>query len=273
MTARHASVGILSLEDPRLYQILALASLLIIGVGWRGFDVNCIAVVMGSALATQYLFTLFLRLPVFDPKSALITSLSLCILLRTNSLIIAALAAAVAIASKFLLRVGGKHIFNPANFAITLFLAFNLAWISPAQWGSATWYAFLFCCLGITVITRAKRADITITFLACYLGLIWARAWWLGDPMAIPLKQMQSGALLLFAFFMISDPKTTPNAFSGRVLFAAIVAFVAFLLQYVFYIPTGLMVSLVLLSPLVVIIDKYIEAPSYNWIKSQVTTI
>ncbi len=254
-------------RDPRHYQILSLSLLLAAGVAWLGFDVPyaCIGVIGGTALLTQYAFTRWLRLPSFDPKSALITALSLCILLRGNSPYILALAACIAIASKFLLRVHGKHVFNPANLAIATFVFFHQAWISPAQWGSAAWCAFLFACLGGLVTSRAKRADVALVFLACYIGLLFARAFWLGDPLAIPLKQMRSGALLLFAFFMISDPKTTPDSRTGRVLFAALVAVFAFMLQYGLYIPQGLIYALALLAPLTILIDRLLPGRKYVW--------
>jgi len=54
------------------------------------------------------------------------------------------------------------------------------------------------------------RSDVSCAFIVSYAALLFGRAYWLGDPWSIPLKQLQSGALLLFTFFMISDPKTTP---------------------------------------------------------------
>jgi Na+-transporting NADH:ubiquinone oxidoreductase subunit NqrB len=254
-------------RDPRHYQILCLSLLLAAGVAWLGFDVPyaCMAAIAASALATQYAFTRILRLPAFDPRSPLITALSLCILLRANSPVVPALAACVAIASKFVLRIEGRHIFNPANIAIALCVFLHLAWISPAQWGSTAWFAFLFACLGGLVTSRARRADVGLAFLACYIGLLFARAFWLGDPLAIPLKQMRSGALLLFAFFMISDPKTTPESRAGRLLFAGLVAAFAFTLQYGLYIPQGLMYALALLAPLSLLLNRLLPGQSYAW--------
>jgi len=245
-------------RDARDYQILSLCLLLAAGVAWLGFDVPylCIAIIASSCLATQYLCTKLFRLPAFDPKSALITSLSLCILLRGNSPWVLAAAASFAIASKFVLRIDGRHIFNPACIAIAACVFFKLGWISPAQWGSTAWFAFLFICLAVLVLTRAKRADVALAFLACYIGLLFARAMYLGDPMVIPEKQMKSGALLLFAFFMISDPKTTPLTREARLFFAAAVAALAFTLQYGFYIPQGLIYSLALLAPLTLLLNR-----------------
>ena len=78
----------------------------------------------------------------------------------------------------------------------------------------------------------------TYAFLGFYALLVVGRAVWLGDPLTIPLHHLQSGALLLFAFFMISDPKTTPDSRAGRVLFATLVALGAVLVQFGLYRPT-----------------------------------
>ena len=82
---------------------------------------------------------------------------------------LAALAACIAIGSKFLLRVRGKHIFNPANVAlVTLMFASDHAWVSSGQWGSAAIGAFTLACLGFIVLTRARRAETTFAFLVRY---------------------------------------------------------------------------------------------------------
>ena len=105
--------------DPRLYQITVLASLLVYGMAWLGLDIHPgrAVAILAAALMTQWAATAVAELPRFDPKSALISGLSLCLLLRTNDPWLAMLAAVVAVASKFLLRVRGKHVFNPTNFA------------------------------------------------------------------------------------------------------------------------------------------------------------
>ena len=256
------------LKDPRYYQIAVLTSLVTFGVVALDFGIhwqNALAVV-STALFVQWLGTRAFRLPRFDPLSPMITSLSLTLLLRTDLVMIAALAAAIAIGSKFLVRVNGKHIFNPANVAIvTLMLCFDRAWISSGQWGSAAIGAFALACLGFLVLTRAKRSETTIAFLCAYAAIVFGRALWLGDPMAIPLHQVQNGALLIFAFFMISDPKTTPDAATGRVLYACIVAAVAGFIQFVSYEPHAPVLALILCSPIVPLIDRAYRGESYRW--------
>ncbi len=254
--------------DPRLFQLLALSGLLI--YGWLGLQFAVspaqVLTLMATSLAVQALGTRWARLPHFDPKSPLISSLSLSLLLRTDHLGWAVVAAAVAIGSKFLLRARGKHIFNPTNLGlVVVILATDRAWVSPGQWGQVAFFAFLLASLGGLVVYRAARADVTLAFLASFAGLLVARALWLGDPLAIPLHQLQSGALLLFAFFMISDPKTTPSSRAGRLLFAALVALGAAFVQFRLFRQNGLLYSLVAASLLVPLIDRLLPGERYEW--------
>ena len=256
------------MKDPRYYQIGVLTSLVCFGVGALDFGIhwqNALTIV-ATALAVQFLGTLYAQLPRFDPLSPLITALSLTLLLRTDEVALAAAAAAIAIGSKFLVRFRGKHVFNPANMAlVTLMLATDQAWVSSGQWGSAAIGAFTLACLGFLVLTRARRAETTIAFLLIYASLLFGRAAWLGDPLAIPLHQMQNGALLIFAFFMISDPKTTPNSAAGRVLFAAVVATIAFVIQFIYYEPNGPILALIVSAPTVPLIDMLMRGRIYQW--------
>src|SRR5260370_19848011 len=211
----------MSSRDQRMYQIATLAGLLLSGMIWVGFDITPLraALLIGVALATQFGLTRFFRLPSFDPRSPTISALSLCLLLRTNSHGIAAAAAFVTIASKFLLRWNRKHLFNPTNFGIAAaMLATGAVWVSPGQWRNAAFLAFLFACAASLAVHRAARSDVTFAFLASYLFLVFARSMNLGEPLAIPLHRLEPRALLLFSFFMISDPQTTPNSRARRTL-------------------------------------------------------
>jgi Na+-transporting NADH:ubiquinone oxidoreductase subunit NqrB len=270
----HPSTLRLGLRDPRHYQIAVLGSLLVYGVTRLDLEVRLVqaAAMLATALVIQYACSRLWRLPAFDPRSALISGLSLCLLLRTNSLALALAAAAVTIVSKFALRVHGKHVFNPTNFGIVaLMLATGKVWVSPGQWGSAAFFAFLVACLGGLVVNRAARSDVTYAFLAFYLTVLFGRALWLGQPPSIPLHQLGSGAFLIFTFFMISDPKTTPDSRAGRILFALLVALGAGFVHFVLYRPNGLLLSLAFLSPLVPLIDRLLPGERYAWRRSNIT--
>ncbi len=256
-------------RDPRLYQIASLSTLLLYGLFWLDFDVSIwqIAVMLGVAQLSQYAGTRYFNLPFFDPKSALISSLSLCLLLRTNDLPVATLAAFIAIGSKFVIRWKDKHVFNPTNFALVVILSSGLGWISPGQWGQVAWFGFLIACLGSLVVTRAARADVTLAFLTFYVGLLFARALWLGDPFTIPLHQIENGALLIFSFFMISDPRTTPDSRTGRIVYALLVALAALYVQFGFFKPNGPLWGLIACSPLVPLLDRLFPGARYDWSK------
>jgi Na+-transporting NADH:ubiquinone oxidoreductase subunit NqrB len=199
-------------------------------------------------------------------RSALISGLSLCLLLRTNRADLAVLAAILTIGGKFLFRAGGKHVFNPTNGGIAaMLLITNQVWVSPGQWGSAAFFAFLLACAGWLVVTRAARSDVTYAFIACYCALLFGRSLYLGEPLAIPLHRLQSGALLLFTFFMISDPKTTPDSRIGRVLFAALVAFGGWYVQFRLFRTNGLLWSLAGCSVMVPLINRVVPGRRYVW--------
>ena len=262
-------------RDPRLYQIVVLGMLVTYGVVVLDFGIHWYnaVVILATAMSAQLIGTKLAGLPSFDPRSPLITALSLALLLRTDLVLLAMLGAALAIGSKFLIRVRNKHVFNPANVAlVSLMLLSDRAWVSSGQWGSTVIVAFALGCLGLIVLTHAKRAETTVGFLVIYAGLLFGRALWLEDPMSIPLHQIQNGALLLFAFFMISDPKTTPNTAIGRYAFAGIVAIIGFAIQFIFYEPNGPILALVISAPLVPIIDALSRGQHYQWYRPQLAT-
>jgi len=265
-------------RDPRHYQVAVLSSLLLWGVFGLDLEVRpgIAAVVLAVALGTQWLGSRWAGLPRFDARSALISALSLTLLLRTTSPWLAALAAVLAVGSKFAIRLpaadgslGGKHVFNPTAFGIAAVLLLSdrahPAWVSPGQWGSAAVGAFALACLGFLVVRRAERSDVTWAFLAAYGAVVLGRALWLGDPLAIPLHQLANGAFVIFAFFMISDPKTTPDSRAGRVLFACLVALGAGFVHFVLFRPNGLLWSLAALAPLVPVIDRLLPGRRYAW--------
>ena len=254
--------------DPRIYQISVLSGLICYGTRWLdfGFGGWRLVVVLGTCLLTQFVCTRLWRLPRYDPRSPLISGLSLCLLLRTSEPTLAAVAAIVTISSKFLIRVDGRHVYNPTNFGLVAMVAVSdQVWISPGQWGSAAFFGFLLACLGGLVVNRASRSDVTYAFLGFYAAILVGRALWLGDPWEIPLHQLRSGALVLFAFFMISDPKTTPDSRAGRMCFALLVALGAAYVQFALYQPNGLVWSLVVCASTVPLINRWLPGHRYTW--------
>jgi len=263
---RHIRTAVAS--DPRHYQIAVLATLLVYGVFALDFEIvpGRAAAILVTTLLVQSACTRLWKLPRFDPRSALISGLSLCLLLRTNSAAIALAAAIIAVASKFVVHRHRKHLFNPTNIAIVSLMALTgRAWVSPGQWGNIAFFAFLMACLGGLVVNRAKRSDVTYAFIAFYMTLVFGRSIWLGEPMTIPLHRLQNGALLLFTFFMISDPRTTPNSRPGRIVFAFLVAFGAWYIQFRLFRTNGPLWALAICSTTVPFIDRILPADRYEW--------
>ena len=109
-----------------------------------------------------------------------------------------------------------------------------------------------------------------LAFLTCYLGLLFARSAYLNEPLEIPLHRMQSGTMLLFAFFMISDPRTTPDSRAGRLVFAALVAFGGWYVQFRLFRTNGLLWSLAACSLLVPLLDWLLPGERHRWQRARV---
>jgi Na+-translocating ferredoxin:NAD+ oxidoreductase RnfD subunit len=257
------------IADPRHGQIAVLATLLGVGLWRLGFDLTLtqVVVTLGAALATQALADhLTAGRVTSGARSALISGLSLCLLLRTEAVWLAAAGSMIAVGSKFVVRVRGKHVFNPTNVAIVVLLTLtDRAWVSGGQWGHHAAMAFFLACAGLLVVNKAARTDVTLAFMSGYAALLVGRSLWLGEPLAIPLHRLESGAFLLFSFFMISDPKTTPDTRLGRVIFALLVAWGAWYIQFRLFRTNGLLWALMLASPLVPLIDLVLRGARYQW--------
>jgi Na+-transporting NADH:ubiquinone oxidoreductase subunit NqrB len=254
-------------SDARHLQIIALVSLLAINFAIIDFGARMAAsaCAFAASLVTQFICSRLAQIPL-DLRSPLITGLSLSLLLRAEEPWLHALAGAIAISSKFLLRIEGKHVFNPAGFAIVvLLLGSSSVWISPGQWGASVWFASLTGFFAIMVLHAARRTDIVIYFILSHAALLCARAVWLGDPWAIPLHQLQNGSLLIFTFFMISDPRTSPDSSLGRFLFAFAVAALAHYLAFFMQMRPALYFALIALSPATLLIDRVLPAPRFAW--------
>src|ERR1041385_4519054 len=110
----------LTSSDARLWQILFLGTLLGVGVVFRDFSIKFQQLLLSflAGIFTQYFWISIYQLKRVSYLSAFITCLSLALLLRADSLWAHPIAAFVAISSKFLIRVRGKHVFNPGNLGV-----------------------------------------------------------------------------------------------------------------------------------------------------------
>ena len=251
-------------RDPRLLQIAFLCRFLLLGLATRDFPIWHAPLLFASCLGTQLLCERLLKLPHAGLLSPIITSFGLTLLLRAGALWIPPLAGALAIASKYAVRIRGRHFFNPANFGLCcMMLLTTEAWCSPTQWGESGILLLWILALGLAVAHRAFRADVSVAFLGSWLLLRAARVLYLGQHPAVLLHQLASGSLLLFTFFMISDPKTTPRSRTARVAFAIIVALVAFQLS-LRWVQNPILWALFLCAPLTPLFDALTEATTEN---------
>ena len=236
-------------RDPRWYQIAVLAGLLAYGMVALDFDVTPLRalVLVGAALVTQWALGLATGSPKFEPKSALISALSLCLLLRTGSHVLAALVAVARWRASSCCACGGKHVFNPTNFGIWRCCSPRArpCGCRRGSGASVALFGFLMACArhARRAPRGARRRDVRVprapTRRSCSAARCGSGNRWRSRCISSP-----SGALLLFAFFMISDPRTTPDSRAGRLLFAALVAVGAAFVQFVLFRTNGLLWSL-----------------------------
>lgn len=259
--------------DARKFQIIYLGFFLMLGTFFLAWDTEAynVLVVFGTALLVQSLFIALGRAHSSSWMSALITALGICLLFRSNAPWIMALAAALAIGSKFFFRIQKKHLFNPANFGIVAaMLLTGEAWISPGQWGSSIIFLFMIAALGSILLFRVGRLDTTLTFLGVFVLLEYCRTvLYLGWSIDVLLHKFTNGSFLLFAFFMITDPKTTPDHPVSRKVWAVAVALLAFALSNWLYVHTAPIWALFFITPLNALLDRYWKAKRFKWISEQ----
>jgi enediyne biosynthesis protein E5 len=233
---------------------IAITLLNLLGHSFLGFEQSWAQPLV--ALATTYSVELLLegveavvqkRIPHFlggIPQfidfllSAHITGLAVAMLLYANDqLLPIVFAAAVAIASKAIFRTavgkGSRHFFNPSNFGITITLLL-FPWVGiapPYQFtenlsGMGDWLL-----PGLIVITGTflnarftHRLPLIAAWLIGFVIQAFLRSWIFNTPLIPALVPMTGVAFILFTFYMVTDPGTTPTHFREQVLFGAGVA-------------------------------------------------
>ena len=268
--------------DPRYFQVIFQAAFLSFGVFFLHWNADWLhyLISIGGCLIFQYSAdsirsNKFLSLAAFDRWgfSVLISAMSLCLLLKTNHWYTTLLATFLTVVSKYIFKWGPRHIFNPSAFGIvaTLFLT-NDAWLSPGQWGSNTVIFFGVVTLGIIVVTRVQKLDVSLAFLLTYVGLLfWRQVYVLGWPMDYFIHSISTGSLLLFTFFMISDPRTSPNHPIARILWAIMIAIVAFYLAAFKWKYNTVIWILVAAAPLVPLLNKIFTSKYFEWRSSNLS--
>src|ERR1700736_4764650 len=203
------------------------------------------------------------------PASAYITGISVGILVRSPAFWPYALCGAISITSKYVLRIKGRHIWNPSNFGISvmLFLAADTVASLSIQWGNYLWPMLVIWALGSVIIWRLRRFHITGTYVASFIAFALLRSWITGNPWPSEIAPITGPMYQLFIFFMITDPKTTVRSKTGQ----CIVVFAVALLETVLRLYQSVYApyyALFIVGPTALLIEMWLDSRRANAAKA-----
>ncbi|MDB4913802.1 MAG: putative rane protein [Gemmatimonadetes bacterium] len=185
------------------------------------------------------------------PDGALLTGLIVAMILSPHtSWYVSAATSAVAVLSKYPLRVRTANIFNPAAFAlVATFYIFNTG---QSWWGALPELpaiaVLLLIASGVFIVQRVNKIPVVLAFLGSYYLLITLAAF-VGDPARVAelYRAPDLHAALFFAFFMVTDPPTSPPRHRDQLVYGVIVGVVSYavfeLVGAVYYLLAGLLVA------------------------------
>ena len=195
------------------------------------------------------------------PASAYITGISVGILIRSPAFWPYALCSAISITSKYVLRVKGRHLWNPSNFGISvmLFLAGDTVASLSIQWGNYLWPMLVIWALGAIIIWRLRRFHITATYVVSFIAFALLRSWITGNPWQSEIAPITGPMYQLFIFFMITDPKTTVRSKTGQcvVVFAVALLETVLRLYQIVYAPYY---ALFIVGPTALLIEMWLDS-------------
>src|SRR6185503_19682291 len=221
--------------DPRYVAPLFITFILLVGHLSYGilesYDKTALAI--ASAIVTELVLGRIFFGKWLNLASAYITGISVGILVRSPAYWPFLLCSVISIMSKYVLRVKGRHIWNPSNFgiAVLLFLAPETMAVLSIQWGNNYWSLLVIWVLGSIIIWRARRFHISATYVLSFFLFAFLRSWITGDPWQAEVAPITGPMYQLFVFFMITDPKTTVRTRTGQCVVAFCVALAEFFLR------------------------------------------
>jgi Na+-transporting NADH:ubiquinone oxidoreductase subunit NqrB len=253
------------LAEPRRLQILVPASLLVYGTTALDFVLSpwAVPITIATAVGLELLLFRFRRAkdrPRPPIESALITSLSTLLLFRSTEAWAYAAVVAIAIASKVILRVKGRHFINPSNGAVLLGSLLFPGWIASGQWGHDVVLVFALAGVAALILARAGRLDSAFAYLGGAFVCQALRVEVLGYRWEEVAHRFTDGALWLFALYMITDPRTTPTARWARIAHGVLVAVFGTALAQFYWVRDDFLWALLALSPTV---------PLFDWISAR----
>jgi Na+-translocating ferredoxin:NAD+ oxidoreductase RnfD subunit len=203
--------------------------------------------------------TLFGKWP--HPASAYITGISVGILIRSPAFWPYALCSALSITSKYVLRVKGRHIWNPSNFGISvmLFLAAETVATLSIQWGNYLLPMLIIWAMGSVIVWRVRRFHITATYVVSFIVFAFTRSWITGSPWQSEVAPITGPMYQLFVFFMITDPKTTVRSKTGQCVVAFSVA-LAEMIMRLYQIVYAPFYALFIVGPTALLIENWLDS-------------
>ena len=249
------------LTDPRLHVAAVIVSVQILGQAVLGFDVSIAQILLSIGTAAVLELTIVARTDrvIAWPASALLTGNGVALILRTPGTVhgdwwsvrgwpVFVAASGVALLSKYAVRYGDRPVFNPSNLGlVAVFLVFAAQYADPQDLWWGRWSPALAVTLavivvgGLTLARRLRLFSVAITFwatfavgigiLAVYGHAITAR-WHVGavTDWSFWWVFVASPEIVIFVFFMITDPRTAPLGRVARPVYAALVGMLAALL-------------------------------------------
>lgn len=212
---------------PVFITLILLAGQLSFGI-LESYERTLLAI--GTSIALELILGRIFLGKWLNMASAYITGISVGILVRSPAFWPYAVAAALAITSKYVIRYKGRHLFNPSNFGISvvLFLLPASAAMLSIQWGNNMASMAVIWVLGSVIIWRLRRFHISFTYVISFLVLAVVRAWVIHEPWLSEVSPITGPEYQLFIFFMITDPKTTVRSKKGQCIVVALVAVLEF---------------------------------------------
>jgi len=193
--------------------------------------------------------------------SAYITGISVGILLRSPFLWPYALCAFISVASKYVLRFRGRHLWNPSNLGVSLvlFLAPDTVSLLSVQWGNVVAPMVVIWLLGSVIVWRVGRFYLSATYVASFLLFSFIRAAVTGIPWVAAVAPITGPMYQLFIFFMVTDPKVTVRPMWAQCLVVFLVAFVELILRLneVVYAP---FYALCFVGPSALLVEMWLDA-------------
>src|SRR5438128_6953461 len=218
-----------ALRTPKVQLLVFFAALLVIAAppaGGMGLLPNLLAAVLPAVVIDAIWMGIESR-RVRIPTSALLSGLIIFFILSTNeSWLVVAWTSSFAILSKRIVCTSREHVFNPAALALVWApIAFGSG---ESWWGgladlSWAWIALLLV-VGAFTVDRLNKFPLVLTFLACYFGFFTLASLVNPQSVAEMFREPFLQAALFLAFFMLTDPPTSPNRYGDQVWFGLVAA-------------------------------------------------